>query len=47
METGLSQSYGCDFKKGELDEFAKLVGERDKNVGLHVEFKRETDNELI
>lgn len=47
MEMGLSKSYGSDFKKGDLDEFARLVGERDERVGLHVEFLKKSDNELI
>ena len=30
MATGLSKSYGTDFKKGQPSEFIRLVGERDK-----------------
>lgn len=38
MEMGLGKSCGNDFKKGELEVFAKLVGERDQTVGLCVKF---------
>ena len=47
MTTGLSKSYGNDFKKGDLAEFERMVGERDKMVGLKVEFTRNSANELI
>lgn len=47
MATGLGQSYGNHFKKGVLTEFERLVGERDKIVGLNVEFININENELI
>ena len=47
METGLSKSYGTSFEKGLPSEFERLVGERDKLVGLRVEFPKVTDGELI
>ncbi|HCC3261894.1 hypothetical protein SDB96_15855 [Legionella pneumophila serogroup 1] len=47
MEMGLSKSYGKDFKYGDPFEFKKLVAERDKVVGLHVEFPEVTDNKII
>ena len=47
METGLSKSYGTDFKNGDPFEFERLVSERDKLVGLHVEFPSTTMNELV
>ena len=47
METGLSKAYGSNFKKGLTSEFARLVGERDNNVGLLVKFLEISDNKLI
>ncbi len=47
MERGLSKSYGTNLKKGDPVEFERLVAERDKLVGLHVEFPGVTDNELV
>ena len=47
MERGLSKSYGTNLKKGDPAEFERLVAERDKLVGLHVEFPRVTDHELV
>lgn len=47
MEMGLSKSYGSDFQKGQPSEFVRLVGERDKLVGLRVEFPVITENEII
>lgn len=38
MTMGLSKSYGNDFKKGDLVAFERMVGERDRMVGLKVEF---------
>lgn len=38
MKKGLSSSYGDDFEKGDAKEFVRLVGDRDRVVGLHVEF---------
>jgi len=39
MENGLKKAYGSDFIKGQPDEFQRLVGERDNNVGLKVDFE--------
>lgn len=47
METGLSKAYGNSFKKGLTSEFARLVGERDQNVGLLVKFPEISENKLI
>lgn len=47
MEKGLSKAYGENFKKGLTKEFAKLVGERDSNVGLLVKFPEISDNKII
>lgn len=47
METGLSKAYGDNFKKGLTSEFAKLVGERDNNVGLLVKFPEISETKLI
>ena len=47
METGLSKAYGDSFKKGLTSEFARLVGERDNNVGLLVKFPEISENKLV
>jgi len=47
MERGLSKSYGANLKKGDPVEFERLVAERDKLVGLHVEFPCVTDEQLV
>lgn len=47
MEIGLSKAYGDKFQKGLTSEFARLVGERDNNVGLHVKFPEILENKLI
>lgn len=47
MEKGLSKSYGSDFKKGEAKEFGRLVAERDRLVGLHVEFPEISASQLV
>ena len=47
MELGLSKSYGNDFKKGDPYEFMRIVSERDKLVGLHVEFPFISANQII
>jgi hypothetical protein len=47
MEAGLTKSYGTDFRKGLPSEFERLVGERDKLVGLRVAFPKVTDDELV
>ncbi len=47
MEIGLSKAYGNDFQKGLTSEFARLVGERDNNVGLLVKFPEISDNKLV
>src|SRR3990167_630699 len=47
METGLSKAYGDNFKKGLTAEFARLVGERDNNVGLLVKFPEISENKLV
>ena len=38
IEQGLNGAYGQSFAKGSPNEFAKLVGDRDNNVGLRVTF---------
>ena len=38
MAKGLGGAYGESFEKGCPDEFARLVGDRDNNVGLRVSF---------
>lgn len=47
METGLSKAYGDHFNKGLTSEFARLVGERDNNVGLIVKFPEISDDKLV
>ena len=47
METGLTKAYGNNFKKGEPANFVKLVGERDKNVGLAVTFAIIQANKIV
>lgn len=47
MEQGLGKSYGNDFMKGLPSEFMRLVGERDKIVGLRVAFPLVTEDEII
>jgi hypothetical protein len=47
MEKGLSKSYGTNFEKGSPIAFEQIVGERDRLVGLRVEFDSITENGLI
>ncbi len=47
METGLRKAYGNDFIKGKISEFARLVGERDENVGLSVKFLSLSEKKFI
>lgn len=47
MEQGLSKAYGTNFIKGDPQEFARLVGERDDNVGLLVKFPMVTEDKII
>lgn len=43
----LADAYGTDFKKGNPRDFIRVVGERDKSVGLHVRFKLSDDQSSI
>ena len=47
MEKGLTKAYGDNFVKGDPETFVKLVGERDNNVGLQVEFPIVEKNKLV
>ena len=47
MEKGLASAYGNKFKKGSSSEFVRLVGERDENVGLKIEFPVVKENKII
>lgn len=47
MTVGLGKAYGDNFVKGQPKEFARLVSERDKMVGLHVEFPQIDDKTII
>lgn len=46
MYKGLSKSYGKIAQKGNVEEFKKLVGERDNMVGLKVSFDDVTPNSI-
>ena len=47
MATGLGKAYGDNFIKGQPKEFARVVSERDKMVGLHVEVPQADDKTII
>lgn len=47
MSTGLKNSYGTKFEKGNPETFKKIVSERDQNVGLRVEFIINSKNEFL
>jgi len=48
MEKGLKGAYDMSgFKRGSPQDFAKVVGERDRNVGLRVEFPEITENKIV
>ena len=47
MEMGLTKSYGKDFRFGDPIEFERLVSERDRLVGLRVEFPQVTENKIV
>lgn len=47
MEMGLSKSYGKDFQFGKSSEFERIVSERDRVVGLRVEFPLVTENKIV
>jgi hypothetical protein len=48
MEKGLKKAYDTSgFEQGSPQNFAKVVGERDRNVGLHVEFPEITKNRIV
>lgn len=47
MERGLSKSYGSDFQKSDPNEFKRLVSERDRLVGLRVEFPEILPDRLV
>jgi len=48
MERGLKKAYdNSGFAKGDPQDFARVVGERDKNVGLHVEFPEVTKDRVV
>lgn len=46
MEAGLAPAFGTDFKKGSIDEFARIVGGVDAAVGLKVEVVKVNENEF-
>lgn len=46
MERNLKKAYGTGFKMGDPKAFARVVGNRDKTVGLKVGFKID-GNEII
>ena len=48
MERGLKSAYDkAGFVKGDPKNFASVVGERDRSVGLEVEFPEVTDNRIV
>lgn len=48
MEIALGKAYEqMGFKKGSPEDFARVVGERDKSVGLHVEFPVVSENKIV
>ena len=48
IEKGLKKAYDeMSFKKGNPHDFARVVSERDKNVGLHIEFPIITENKIV
>lgn len=48
MEKGLKKTYDASgFKRGNPKDFVRVVGERDRNVGLRVEFPKITDNKIV
>ncbi|MBI4896374.1 MAG: hypothetical protein HY832_02400 [Candidatus Aenigmarchaeota archaeon] len=48
MERGLKKSYDASgFTKGNPHDFARVVGERDGSVGLHVEFPEISEDRII
>lgn len=46
MEEGLTGAFGTDFKKGSIDDFARIVGAVDAAVGLKVEVAKINDKEF-
>ena len=48
MEKGLKNAYDASgFKEGDPQDFVRVVKERDKNVGLHVEFPEVAENKIV
>lgn len=48
MEKGLKKAYDASgFKRGSPKDFVRVVGERDRNLGLHVEFPKITENKIV
>lgn len=48
MEYNLCKAYmQMGFAKGDPEDFARVVGERDKSVGLHIEFPVITDSVIV
>lgn len=48
MEKGLKKSYdAAGFEKGDAKDFARVVGEKDSSVGLHVEFPEVTWTKIV
>jgi len=48
LEQGLGSAYdSMGFEKGKPEDFARVTGERDKSVGLYVEFPEVTDTRIV
>src|SRR5260221_13167181 len=47
FERNLGKAYGTNFKKGDPNEFARVTSGHDTNVGLHIEFPKISENEIV
>jgi len=48
MEKGLKKAYDTsEFEHGKPKDFVRVVSERDRNVGLQVEFPEITENKIV
>ena len=48
MEKGLKEAYTImGFQKGNTQDFARVLRQRDEGVGLHVEFPEVTEKRIV
>ena len=47
FSASLAQSYGTNFKKGDPNEFARIVALHDNIVGLRIGYPKISENEII